>query len=320
MKRYSLLPRNILRRPEIRALVPDLKLLFLTVYISCETHIGAYLPGGIGEDSGLDAEALAGGLRDLVRRELIEFDATTGEVFIRCFFRDNHFNTDARKGQARDDFLRLSSQRLRQSILKAIVVSHECGLTPIIIEPLQTTPKRKRKPGVKPKENTTAKKKGTIPKNQTATPIGVAAGVDLKKQQQTAKDDATQAKHRPAAAAFSNNDKLRRVRPSGIVTFYEPSDVEAACEIESDSTLEEITTACTEVKQRGQEPTPGLVAKIIEKIRISAAANTKAKADAIALAAKDAAEQDPAAKSRLAMKVRAAPLRKYLNGIFNEAL
>lgn len=135
MKRYSTLPRNYLRRPEIRGLVPDLKLLMLCVYVSCESHVGAFLPGGLSEESGLEAEALAGGLADLIRRGLLVFDESTGEVFISSFFRDNVFNTPARRGQAVDDFKRVESQALRNEILAAVEKNPGCGLTPDVLKP-----------------------------------------------------------------------------------------------------------------------------------------------------------------------------------------
>ena len=143
MKRYSTLPRNYLRRPEIRGLVPDLKLLMLCVYVSCESHVGAFLPGGLSEESGLEAEALAGGLADLIRRGLLVFDESTGEVFISSFFRDNVFNTPARRGQAVDDFRRVESQVLRNEILAAVEKNPGCGLT---IEGLKPGEKQGEKP------------------------------------------------------------------------------------------------------------------------------------------------------------------------------
>jgi len=40
MKKHSMLPRNFYRRPAIRDLVPDLKLLLTVLTVGCETHIG----------------------------------------------------------------------------------------------------------------------------------------------------------------------------------------------------------------------------------------------------------------------------------------
>lgn len=129
MKRSSVLSRVFFRRAAVRSLVPDLKLVLVVLTIGCESHVGVYRPAGLGEDTGLDSSALAGALDDLARRSHILPDAATGEIFIVDWFRDNSFSTAARRGQARDDFAQIESEKLRQAVLKAIDQNPSCGLT-----------------------------------------------------------------------------------------------------------------------------------------------------------------------------------------------
>ena len=127
-KRSSMLSRAFFRRPAIRALVPSLKLLLVVIAIGCESHAGVYTPAGLGEDTGLSAEALAGGLADLLRRGHVSTDPATGEIFITDFYRDNKFAGTARQRQWHDDFRAIESIALKNAVLTAVKNSPECGL------------------------------------------------------------------------------------------------------------------------------------------------------------------------------------------------
>ena len=72
MKRSSVLSRTFFRRPAVRELVPNLKLVLLALTIGCETHSGVYVPSGLSEDVGLDPGALVGALDDLKMLTLVE--------------------------------------------------------------------------------------------------------------------------------------------------------------------------------------------------------------------------------------------------------
>lgn len=128
MKRTACISRGFLRRPAVRELVPDLKLLVLTLKLNCESHVGAWVPIGLGEDAGLDPSAVTGGLADLQKRGHIFMDGATGEVFLADFFRENTFKTVPRQRQALDDFNRVQSLAVRERIVRAVVASPECGL------------------------------------------------------------------------------------------------------------------------------------------------------------------------------------------------
>lgn len=130
MKAKSLLPRNFFRQPEVRKMVPDLKLLAVALRVGCESHVGCWLPSGLGEDTGLTPEALQGGLADLERRSHVLSDRETGEFFVASFFRENVFPTEARRRQAQSDFSQIRSQKLRGAVILAIKNSPECALRP----------------------------------------------------------------------------------------------------------------------------------------------------------------------------------------------
>lgn len=129
MKQSSTLARTMLRSPQIRELVPDLKLVLLALTVSCESHAGVYIPGGLAEDCGLDPGALAGGLEDLERRGHIVTDEDTGELFLTRFYRDNKFTGKQRQSQWTGDFVRIQSPILRELVLKAVQQSPICGIT-----------------------------------------------------------------------------------------------------------------------------------------------------------------------------------------------
>lgn len=128
MKRSASLSRTFFRRPGIRELVPDLKLILTVLTVGCESHAGIYMPGGLAEDAGLDLSTLAGGLVDLERRGHIVRDGTTGEIFLTSFYRDNTFSSPQRQRQWSGDFARVESAALRAAALAAIAASPECSL------------------------------------------------------------------------------------------------------------------------------------------------------------------------------------------------
>lgn len=129
MKTSSSIKRNYFRRPAIRQLVPDLKLLLAVLQVGCESHVGCWVPSGLADDAGLSVEACEGGLRDLERGGFIVFDQATGEIFLTDFFRNNTFKGPQRGQQALSDFRQVESEALRKRILKAVAESQECGLS-----------------------------------------------------------------------------------------------------------------------------------------------------------------------------------------------
>lgn len=151
MKRTSVLARNFYRRPVVRALVPDLKNLLAVLTVGCESHVGCWVPVGLGEDAGLDISAVEGGLKDLEKRGLIMCDKETGEVFLKLFFRDNKFSGEARHRQAMGDFEAVLSPFLKEAIVAAVRASPECYLSPELfcdhqlINELHSKGKEKRK-------------------------------------------------------------------------------------------------------------------------------------------------------------------------------
>lgn len=129
MKRSSMLSRVFFRRPSIKDLVPDLKMVLVVLIVGCESHAGTYRPAGLAEDAGLDAAALAGALRDLETRGEIQVDKMTNEIFITSFFRDNTFTLPARKRQFYDDYMQIESPTLQEVVREAVLKNPACGLS-----------------------------------------------------------------------------------------------------------------------------------------------------------------------------------------------
>lgn len=134
-KRSSVVSRNFFRRPIVRELVPNLKLLLVVLTTGCESTVGCFIPSGLCEDSGLETAAVDGGLADLERGGHIMSDAQTGEVFLLSFFRDNTFKGEPRTRVARDDFRLIASEKLKARVLVAVEQSPECGLEKSVLEP-----------------------------------------------------------------------------------------------------------------------------------------------------------------------------------------
>lgn len=128
MKSSSMLSRNFFRRPRVRALLPEQKLLLAVLTISCESHVGVYLPGDLAKDCGLDIEAADGGLADLETKGFVLTDKNSGEIFVCDFFRDNTFKTAPRRGQAAWSWIQIESAHLREKVLVAVANNPSCGL------------------------------------------------------------------------------------------------------------------------------------------------------------------------------------------------
>lgn len=128
-KDISVFPRNFLRQPQVRDMVPDVKLTFLALLIECESAIGCWIPGSI--DDAVNIKHLSGAFDELERRGELSIDKKTGEFFITGFFRWNYFTGAKRVGQARDSFAQVRSNRLRKEILEQVKLNQRfCRLAP----------------------------------------------------------------------------------------------------------------------------------------------------------------------------------------------
>ena len=304
-----MLPRNFLRRPEIRALVPDLKLLLLCLYVSCESHIGAYLPGGIGDEVGLEAEALTGGMTDLIRRGLIAQDEKTGEIFIMSFFRDNSFNTPARKGQARDDFQRVESLKLKTIILEAVSKNEGCGLTPgdLNLDPAPVD-KSPKKPGFEEK--------------QAVSSLGLGLGIGI--GEAAAPAPAPTAQGQKAAAASSSffqkseQKKTPRAR-QGVRVWVDDDIAEVDALIETHGLAAVREAASRLAAALGKLPLPSQVGESILMIKKHEEAAAAAAAAAAARNREDEAwlraRSGPASPARLAALEKLAQLAGRRGGV-----
>ena len=128
-KDISIFPRNFLRQPHVRGLLPDMKLTLLALIIECESPVGCWIPGGINEATNI--KDLQSAFDDLEKRGFITVDKKTGEFFICEFFRMNHFVGAKRIEQARDAYLQVRSTRLKMEILEQVELNQQfCKLVP----------------------------------------------------------------------------------------------------------------------------------------------------------------------------------------------
>jgi hypothetical protein len=88
-------------------------------------------------------------------------------------------------------------------------------------------------------------------------------------------EEAVEERKKPRAAAASlktsareaaSTGRRRRVRPSGIVCWYD-SDHDEAERLENETNPDELAAAVQSVRSSGKEPVPGLVAIEIERLR-----------------------------------------------------
>lgn len=239
MKRSSSISRTFFRRPAVRELVPDLRLLLVVMTVGCESHAGVWRPAGLPEETGLEIGAVDGGLADLERRGHILRDRSTAEVFLRAWYRDNVFKGPARWGQWLEDLKQIESPRLRAAVLEAIAASPECGLNPQNVD--------------NSKENQT--------NQQTA-----AQEQEQEKEKEKAAPDTPKYAGAAAPPAIRTTGKRRRVRASGIVTWTDDDDLEAK-RIEREHSENEISAAIMALAGTSKQPVPGLIAAEIERQR-----------------------------------------------------
>ena len=96
MRDRTIIPTNLLDWPRCSTLLPDQKLiihwLWACPYFSC-AGAGLLPINAAAATLGLDAQALAGGLKTLVAAQLIEIDIATGEVAVLDWFRFHSFKS-----------------------------------------------------------------------------------------------------------------------------------------------------------------------------------------------------------------------------------
>lgn len=138
MKKTSCVSRNYFKRPKIRALVPEARLLLAVLTVGCESHVGVYIPSGEIEDTGLSGDSIHAAKSTLIFNSLIKVDDVTGEIFISDFFRDNTYKGPQRIGQAYTDFKAIESLTLKINVLEAIKDNKECGLTAVDLVEIST--------------------------------------------------------------------------------------------------------------------------------------------------------------------------------------
>lgn len=103
--------------------------------------------------------------------------------------------------------------------------------------------------------------------------------------------------HAQRTGAAARGTKARRVRSSGVVTYYDHDVIEAE-RLEVETPPEELRTAVTALHAAGREAVPGRVARELEQRRRAANKEERRRAEAARAAADEAAHNTPEARAR----------------------
>lgn len=118
MAESRLVPSNLTAWPRIRDLVPDYKLIIYHLWATANNDAGCWLIDTAAFSAGISLRepALLDALAEFKRRELIDYDSETGEVFIVDWFRWHKFQTAPRQGLLSAALKKIASDRLRERV------------------------------------------------------------------------------------------------------------------------------------------------------------------------------------------------------------
>lgn len=118
-----LVPTNLFSWPSVADLLPDQKMIFAYLWFNpFANSAGCYLlpPVLAAADLSLSRAALEDALREFERRGLVDLDETTGEIFVKSWFRFNKFPPGPRRRVLEADFSRIQSPRLKSIVEKSM--------------------------------------------------------------------------------------------------------------------------------------------------------------------------------------------------------
>lgn len=122
MRESSLVPTRLLSWPRCSSLVPDLKLILLSLWSSpylSSAGAGIYPVKEAAAALGLDSEALRGGIDALVSTGLVAHDDQTGEIFILDWFRFHRFRQGRGVTILEREISKIESPHIRAAVLGA---------------------------------------------------------------------------------------------------------------------------------------------------------------------------------------------------------
>lgn len=121
MAESRLVPCNLMAWPRIRDLLPDQKLMVYHLWATCQQVSGCQLLDLAAFQGALSITipAIQEALAEFQRRDILEMDEQTGEVFIKDWYRFHKFDSPARRRAAEDSIRRIQSTRLKSIVEKS---------------------------------------------------------------------------------------------------------------------------------------------------------------------------------------------------------
>lgn len=118
MAESRLVPCNLMAWPRIRDLLPDQKLMVYHLWATCQQVSGCQLLDLAAFQGALSITipAIQEALAEFQRRNMLEMDEQTGEVFIKDWYRFHKFDSPARRRAAEDSIRRIQSPRLKSIV------------------------------------------------------------------------------------------------------------------------------------------------------------------------------------------------------------
>lgn len=115
-------PVNILRWPRTRDLITQHKFIYMYLWPNpSQTACGCYLLplDATAADMAMTSASLADALAEFARRQLVEIDQETGEIWLPDWFRWYQPRTPAARGAAEAAIRKIASQKLREKVKKS---------------------------------------------------------------------------------------------------------------------------------------------------------------------------------------------------------
>ncbi len=116
-------PCNLLTWPKLANLLPDQKLIYAYLWFNRFARSSGCYPFPVAlaaTELSFSPPSLLEALREFVRRELVQMDESTGEIFVLDWFRFNTFPPGPRQRVLAADLQRIESPVLRALVEKSI--------------------------------------------------------------------------------------------------------------------------------------------------------------------------------------------------------
>lgn len=118
-----ILPTNIWSHPDFKDLLPDQKLLLIWLWVNPAVNSAGVqlLDAGVaGVATSIQEAAIVEAVREFERRGLVLYDGTTGELFIKKWFRWHRFADRRRWSVLQADIKKIESRRIMEAVMEAV--------------------------------------------------------------------------------------------------------------------------------------------------------------------------------------------------------